>query len=271
MPDRCARAPAPPLIRSIRTAAGGQGAVGPGQGRSAAGGWRLPRGRGRMGEPANGFTCDAPGPAVELHRVVERRGHHVQDTARLRVQEPHRGREREPAAAGGESEDPRGRADREGDGRGSERQLGTSPPAVARLRVLLLLLRAPRRRGCCGGGGGDEPGEGAGTVKAQEEEEEFLLRAPSTAPLYRLAPPPLQSPWLRSRGRARGGGAPPPARAPGLLRGDAVVGDAQARVVPAPLPSRPSLPPFLASTPVLLPRLPPRHQALRRSTPPSHG
>lgn len=118
-----------------------------------------------MGKPASGFTCDAPGPAVELHRVVERRGHRVQDTARLRVQEPHRGRERESAVGGGESEDPRGRADLEGDGRGSERQLGTPPTAVAQLRLLLLLLRAPRRQGCCGSGG-DEPGEGAGTVKA---------------------------------------------------------------------------------------------------------
>lgn len=53
------------------------------------------------------FTCDGQGPAVELHGVVERRGHHVQDAARLRVQEPHRGGERALALGGG-SGDPAG-------------------------------------------------------------------------------------------------------------------------------------------------------------------
>lgn len=54
---------------------------------------------------ASRFTCDGPGPAVELHGVVQRRGHHVEDTARLRVQDPHFGGKRVPAAARGESGD----------------------------------------------------------------------------------------------------------------------------------------------------------------------
>lgn len=65
-------------------------------------------GRGRMDGEARGFTCDGPGPAVELHRVIERRGHRVQDAARLRVQEPHRGGGQREPAAGGESGDPGG-------------------------------------------------------------------------------------------------------------------------------------------------------------------
>lgn len=68
-------------------------------------GRRLPRGRARTARRV--FTCDGPGPAVELHRVVERRGHRAQDAARLRVQESHRGGQREPAA-GGERGDPEG-------------------------------------------------------------------------------------------------------------------------------------------------------------------
>lgn len=64
-----------------------------------------PAGPGEDGE-ASGFTCKRTGPAVQLHGVVERRGHHVQDTAWLRVQEPHRGAKRALAAAGGESGDP---------------------------------------------------------------------------------------------------------------------------------------------------------------------
>lgn len=154
-------APAPP-IRSIPTAAVDRGSRARDR-RSEAGGWCLPQGRARMGKPASGVTCDGPGPAVELHRVVERRGHHVQDTARLRVQEPHRGGQREQAAAGGESTDPTG-GSTEDDGRGGERQPGT-PLAAAAQQRLFLLLGAPQEHGC-GGGGGGEPGRGDGTVKA---------------------------------------------------------------------------------------------------------
>lgn len=39
-------------------------------------------------------TCDGPRPAVELHGVVERSGHRVQDAAGLRVHQPHRGAKR---------------------------------------------------------------------------------------------------------------------------------------------------------------------------------
>lgn len=76
-----------------------QGAAGPGApvSRRAGRGWE-----------ASGFTCDGPGPAVELHSVVESRGHYVQDAARLRVQEPHRCGQRAPAALGGGSGDPAG-------------------------------------------------------------------------------------------------------------------------------------------------------------------
>lgn len=52
-----------------------------------------PRGGPSEDGEVSGFTCDGPGPAVELHRVVECRGHYVQDTTWLRVQEPHRGDE----------------------------------------------------------------------------------------------------------------------------------------------------------------------------------
>lgn len=129
--------------------------------RSAAGGRRLPQGRGKMGKPASGFTCDAQGPAVELHCVVERRGHHVQDAARLRIQESHRGREREPAAAAGENEDPRGRADLEGDGRGSERQLG---PLQRRRPGGVCSSSSSERRG-----GGDAVAAAAAASPAREQ------------------------------------------------------------------------------------------------------
>ena len=85
---------------------GGRRAVGAEAEAPLGGGWR--GWRGRRGWRGGGFTCDGQGPAVELHGVVERRGHRVQDAARLRVQEPHPGRERAPAATRRESGDPAG-------------------------------------------------------------------------------------------------------------------------------------------------------------------
>ncbi|XP_077758726.1 uncharacterized protein LOC144316693 [Canis aureus] len=199
---------------------------------------------------ASCFTCDGPGPAVELHGVVQRRGHHVEDTARLRVQEPHLGGKRAPAAERGEEKGRHpGRVDLGGDGRRSERQPGSPltaaaprassppppPPGAAATGMRRPRRPAGRRRRC-------RPGS-----YEAEEEEETSPRAPGAAPVCRRAPPPLQSPRPESRGRARGGGAgaPPPARALGLLRRDAAaVGPRE----PGPrrrAPSRTSrLPPF---------------------------
>lgn len=91
-----ARPPArPPVLGSAtpqQPPGGGRRAVGAEAEVPPGGGWRGRRGwRGWRG---GGFTCDGQGPAVELHGVVERRGHRVQDAARLRVQESHPGRER---------------------------------------------------------------------------------------------------------------------------------------------------------------------------------
>jgi hypothetical protein len=107
----CANQRHPNSCRAAGALGPGLGCPGEGPPSEAASG----KGPGEDGS-AGIFTCDGPGPAVELHGVVERCGHHVQDTTRLRVQEPHRGDQRAQAVAE-EKWRPRGRGDLGGGGR----------------------------------------------------------------------------------------------------------------------------------------------------------
>lgn len=170
-----------------------------------------------------------------------------------------------------------GRVDLEGDGRGNERQ--PVSPLTAAAQLPLLLLPAPRRQGC--GDGDDQPSGADGTVKA-------LRRRRSSSSCRERRALHLSAAFCRRRSNlldwrhvgGGGAGAPllPPARS-GSCGGTLWSGGGGSQVCagarrPAPLalsPSRVAPEQNTWASSYHPHRLPPRHQARRRNTPPSHG